>query len=118
MHLKIKDRKNVKIYIFKQDHTVVTIHFLLLCEGEEEGKEVPGGWRRYEEGRREEEEEQDEVTEDEEEEARSFFSVVFDSRLSLVVPWSIEFCLISFALEKSKFLCQKSRRLTIDCSWP
>ena len=94
------------------------MHFLLLCEGEEEGKEVPGGWRRYEEGRREEEEEQDEVTEDEEEEAKSFFSVVFDSRLSLVVPWSIEFCLISFALEKSKFLCQKSKRLTIDCSWP
>ena len=78
------------------------MHFLLLCEGEDEGKEVPGGWRRYEEGRREEE--QEEVTEDEEEEAKSFFSVVFDSRLSLVVPWSIEFCLISFALGKKIFV--------------
>ena len=40
------DRGNVKIYIFKQDHTVVTIHFLLLCEGEDEGKEGVGGSRR------------------------------------------------------------------------
>ena len=40
------------------------------------------------------------MTEEEEEEARSFFSVVFDSTLSLAVPWSIEFCLISFALHK------------------
>ena len=31
--------RNVKIYFFKQDHTVVTMHFLLLWDGEDDGKE-------------------------------------------------------------------------------
>ena len=44
------------------------------------------------------------MTEEEEEEAKSFFSVVFDSKLSLAVPWSIEFCLISFALQHGFFV--------------
>ena len=35
-----------------------------------------------------------------EEASSEFFSVVFDSKLSLVVPWSIEFCRISFPLKE------------------
>ena len=31
--------RNIKIYFFKQDHTVVTMHFLLLWDGEDGGKE-------------------------------------------------------------------------------
>ena len=45
----------------------------------------------------------EEVTE-EEEEAHwlLLFSVVFDSTLSLPVPWSIEFCLINLALQEQE----------------